>query len=117
MLMQPGGYHASAEHARVATELILKAALWLHEGKGTRGHNIAELLQLVERQAGQAPQSVEHAVDVLRSVTAEIQYPDSAKPIPLHRIQDADAAVCIDSASEVFAWADTVLKLKGEEAR
>lgn len=116
MLVQPGGYHASAEHARVATELILKAVLWLHQGKGTRGHNIAELLQLVEQQAGKAPQNIEHAIDVLSSVTAEIQYPDSAKPIPLHRIQEVDAAVCIEAASEVLTWADAALKSKGEEA-
>ena len=37
MLVQPGEYHASAEHARVATELILKAVLWLHQGQGNQG--------------------------------------------------------------------------------
>jgi HEPN domain-containing protein len=109
MLVQPGGYHAAAEHARLATELALKAALWLHESAGIKGHNIAELLQKAERHVGRAPQNVQEAVDVLRAATAAIQYPDSAKPIPLHRFGEADAILCIGAAGEILGWIGEVI--------
>jgi HEPN domain-containing protein len=115
MLVQPGGYHAAAEHARLATELALKATLWLYETRGIRGHNIAELLQKAEVHVGRAPQNVQDAVDVLRVATAEIQYPDSAKRIPLHRFGEMDATLCVGAASEILRWIDEVIRRSTEE--
>jgi HEPN domain-containing protein len=115
MLVQPGGYHAAAEHARLAAELALKSTLWLYEVSGVRGHNIAELLQKAEIHVGSSPRKVQDAVDVLRVATAEPRYPDSAKPIPLHRFGETDATLCIGAAGEILEWIDKIVGPSIEE--
>lgn len=107
--LSTGHYYASAFWAQQSAEKALKALL-IDLGKMTRTHDLNEILDEIQREAGIRGDEIRQDVTKLTVHYTIARYPDAANAVPARLYSKEDAEDLIRRAERVVEWVKRYLQ-------
>ncbi len=109
-LAQTRDWFASVFWCHQVAEKALKALL-IASGKAARGHNLLELVRVVESELGvEPPREVVRCARYLNPHYMISRYPDAANGLPYELYEEEDALKAIECAEVVLGWVEQLLQ-------